>query len=149
MCMSACVCMCVCVCVCECVCVCMRACLCVCVCVCVCVRARARVCACLRMCAYVRVCSLSTDSDAQVCHYKINTRCYKCLTRIAPSYLYNCLQPYTPSRALRSASDTLSLQSPRTRHSTVGSRTFSVFSPSTWNVLPIPSTEILSGLIQA
>ena len=33
----------------------------------------------------------------------------------ASSYLCDCLQLYTPSRALRSASDTLSLQIPRTR----------------------------------
>ncbi len=35
-----------------------------------------------------------------------------------------CLQLYTPSRTLRSAFDSLSLQIPRTRLSTVGSRLF-------------------------
>ena len=70
--------------------------------------------------------------------YKINTLCYKCITGTAPSYLCDCLQLYTPSRTPRSASDTLSLQIPRTRHSTVGSRAFSVFGPSTWNDLPLP-----------
>ena len=64
--------------------------------------------------------------------------CYKCITRTAPSYLCDCLPFYTPSRTLRSASDTLSLQIPRTRLSTVGSRAFSVFGPSTWNDLPLP-----------
>ena len=53
-------------------------------------------------------------------------------------YLCDCLQLYTPSRTLRSASDTLSLQIPRTRLSTVGSRAFSVFGPSTWNDLALP-----------
>ena len=49
-----------------------------------------------------------------------------------------CLQLYTPSRTLRSASDTLSLQIPRTRLSTVGSRAFSVFGRSGWNdLLPL------------
>ena len=47
--------------------------------------------------------------------YKINTLCYKCITDTAPSYLCDCLQLYTPSRTLRTASDTLSLQRPRTR----------------------------------
>ena len=55
----------------------------------------------------------------------------------APSYLCDFLQLYTPSRILRSASDSLSLQIPRTRLSTVGSRTCSVFSSSTWNDLPL------------
>ena len=68
----------------------------------------------------------------------VNTLCYKCVTGPAPSYLCDCLQLYTPSRTLRSASDTLSLQIPRTRLSTVGSRAFSVFGPSTWNDLPLP-----------
>ena len=70
--------------------------------------------------------------------YKINTLCYKCITGTAPSYLWDCLQLNTPFRALCSASDTLSLQIPRTRLSTVGSSTFSVFGPSTWNDLPFP-----------
>ena len=66
---------------------------------------------------------------------KINTLCYKCITGTAQSYLCDCLQLYTPSHTLRSASDTLSLQTARTRLSTVGSRAFSVFGPSTWNDL--------------
>ena len=45
---------------------------------------------------------------------------------------------YTPSCTLCSTSDTPSLQIPRTRLSTVGSCVFSVFSPSTWNDLPLP-----------
>ena len=81
--------------------------------------------------------------------YKINTLCYKCITGTAPSYLCDCLQLYTPSRPLRSASDTLSLQIPRTRLSTVGSRAFSVFGPSTGNDLPLPLRQkTLSGLIE-
>ena len=44
---------------------------------------------------------------------------YVCITRTAPSYLCDSLQFYTPSRTLRSASDTLSLQIPRTGLSTV------------------------------
>ena len=47
--------------------------------------------------------------------YKINTLCYKCSTHTALFYLCDCLQLYTPSRTLCSASDTLSLRIPRTR----------------------------------
>ena len=69
---------------------------------------------------------------------KINFLCYTCITGTAPSYLCDCLQLYTPSRTLRSSFDTLSLQIPRTRLSTVGSRAFFVFCPSAWNDLPLP-----------
>ena len=67
---------------------------------------------------------------------------------VLPSDVCDRLQLYTPSRTLRSASDTLGLQIARTRHSTVGSRDFSVFGPSAWNDLPLRPTEILSGLLQ-
>ena len=72
--------------------------------------------------------------------YKINTLCHKSITGTAASYLSSHFT--TPSctfpERLRSASDTLSLQIPRTRLSTVGSCAFSVFGPSTWNDLPLP-----------
>ena len=76
-------------------------------------------------------------SIQQRIQYKINSLCYNCIMGTAPSYLCDCLQLYTPSRTLRSASDTLGLQIPRTRLSTVGSHAFSVFGPSTWNDLPL------------
>ena len=66
--------------------------------------------------------------------YKINTL----YINVSRPYLCDCFQLYTPSRTLRSASDTLSLQIPRTRLSAVGSRAFSVFCPPTWNDLPLP-----------
>ena len=53
----------------------------------------------------------------------------------------DCLQLYTPSCTLCSASDTLSLQISHTRLSTVGSCTFSVFGPSVWNDLPFPHQQ--------
>ena len=55
-------------------------------------------------------------------------------------YYYDlCLQHYTtPFHILCTASDTLSLQTPQTRFSPVGSFAFSVFGPSTWNGLLIP-----------
>ena len=63
--------------------------------------------------------------------YKINTLCYKCITGTAPSYLLDCLQLDTPSRTL------LSLQIPRARLSTVGSRAF-CFRSMNMNDLPLP-----------
>ena len=69
--------------------------------------------------------------------YEINTLCYKYIMGTAPSYLCDCVQLYTPSAStVRSASNTLSLQIPHTRLSTVGA--FSVFGPSTWSKLPLP-----------
>ena len=62
----------------------------------------------------------------------------KCVMRTAPSYLCNCLQLYTASHTLHSASDTLSLQISHTSLSTVGSHAFSVFGLSTWDDLPLP-----------
>ena len=76
-------------------------------------------------------------SIQQRIQYTINSLCYNCITGTAPSYLCDCLQLYTPSRDLRSASVTFGLQIPRTRLCTAGSRAFSVFGPSTWNDLPL------------
>ena len=60
-----------------------------------------------------------------------------------------CLQLYTPSRTLRSAFDSLSLQIPRTRLSTVGSRLFSVFGHSEWNdLLPLRLKPSLDSVEQ-
>ena len=94
-----------------------------CVCVCVCARAPARVCA----------APSPTKNPVQ------DNLCYKCITRTAAPYLCNCLQFYTPSRTLRPA-DILSLQIPRTLIflSTLGSRAFSVFGPTTRNARPLP-----------
>ena len=70
-----------------------------------------------------------------------------CITGTAPSCLCDCLQLYTPSRTLRSTSDSLSFQIPRTRLSIFGSSAFSVSVSSTWNDLPFLS-DSSSGLIQ-
>ena len=84
--------------------------------------------------------SAPSDSGVQTAHCwkgRLDSLCYECFTRTAPSYLCHCLQHYTLSCTLRSTSDTLSLQIPRTRLSTVGFHAFSVFGPSTWNDLPL------------
>ena len=70
-------------------------------------------------------------------HYKILSLCYKSLNNSAPIYLSNSLHLYTPSRHLRSASDPLRLQTPRTKLSTFGPRSFSAYGPHIWNTLPL------------
>ena len=69
--------------------------------------------------------------------YKLDTICYKCLSNAAPDYLTSLLNIYKPSRTLRSASDPLTLQTPRTKLRTFGPRAFSVSGPLSWNKLPL------------
>jgi len=60
---------------------------------------------------------------------------YKTLHNLAPTYLYDLLQEYTPSRTLRSSSSGL-LTIPTSRLSTMGARAFSCSAPRLWNSLP-------------
>ena len=68
--------------------------------------------------------------------YKIGLIVFKCLNALAPSYLTDLLQPYVPTRSLRSAGKGL-LQVPRSRLSTFGARSFASFAPKLWNDLPV------------
>ena len=64
--------------------------------------------------------------------YKLSTICFKCLSPqsdAAPSYLSLLLNPYKPSRTLRSQ-DTNLLSVPRFSLETFGKRSFSVAGPS-------------------
>ena len=54
----------------------------------------------------------------------------------APQCLSDLLQPYTPARQLRSASDTRTFVTPRVNTKTFGERSFSYAGPSVWNDLP-------------
>ena len=67
--------------------------------------------------------------------FKLLLLAFKCLHGLAPAYLANLLTPYTPSRALRSASSNL-LHVPSTCTKTYGDRAFSVAAPRLWNSLP-------------
>ena len=69
--------------------------------------------------------------------YKLDTICYKCLNNAAPDYLTSLLSSYKPSRTLRSASDPLTLKTPRTKLNSFGPRAFSVSGPLSWNNLPL------------
>ena len=59
-----------------------------------------------------------------------------CHTGSAPSYLSELLHLYSPSRSLRSSSDTRMLKLQRFNRKTHGFHTFSHFGPHTWNNLP-------------
>ena len=53
-----------------------------------------------------------------------------------PAYLTELLHVYTPSRTLRSSSDTHMLKIQQYKRKTHGFRTFSCFGPHIWNSLP-------------
>ena len=68
--------------------------------------------------------------------YKLALLCYKSLNGLSPSYLSDLLTIYTPSRQLRSSSDSHILQISRFHARTLGERSFSFQAPSFWNNLP-------------
>ena len=68
--------------------------------------------------------------------YKISTICFNSISGTAPQYLSDLLQPYTPARQLRSASDTRTFFTPRVNTKTFGERSFSYAGPTVWNNLP-------------
>ena len=68
--------------------------------------------------------------------YKITTIRFNSISGIGPQYLSDLLQPYTPARQLRSASDTRTFVTPRVNTKTFGEKSFSYAGPSVWNNLP-------------
>ncbi len=82
------------------------------------------------------VCILAHWLPVQFCiHYKNLLLTYKALHHLAPSYLCDLLQDYSPSRTLRSTSAGL-LTIPTSCLSTMGARAFSCSAPRLWNSLP-------------
>ena len=67
--------------------------------------------------------------------FKLLLYTYKALHGLAPDYLANLLNFYTPVRSLRS-SKSIILSVPRSRTSTYGDRSFTCASPTLWNKLP-------------
>ena len=61
---------------------------------------------------------------------------FKCLNGLAPIYLSELLEPYAPTRALRSA-DQLLLVVPKAKLKLRGNRAFAVAAPKLWNELPL------------
>ena len=70
--------------------------------------------------------------------YKISSLTYSAVSGTGPEYLSKLVHIYTPSRSLRSSSDTRLLRIPSVRTKTYGQRSFSYQSPTTWNTLPAP-----------
>ena len=72
--------------------------------------------------------------------FKIITITWKALYDQAPSYIKDLIQPYTPSRELRS-SHKHQLAVPR-YHRSHGGRAYSVAAPTLWNALPCTLKEL-------
>jgi hypothetical protein len=70
----------------------------------------------------------------QRAEFKLLVLTFKSLHGMAPSYTQELIQPYTPSRALRSQDSNL-LTVPRNKLQ-FGDRAFSIAAPSLWNCLP-------------
>ncbi|XP_064651630.1 uncharacterized protein LOC135502611 [Lineus longissimus] len=66
--------------------------------------------------------------------FKVLTLVYKAVNGIAPDYLQDLLQLYTPSRSLRSSDKNL-LSVPRSKTTSFGRRAFSFLAPQLWNSL--------------
>ena len=67
--------------------------------------------------------------------YKIALTCFHIISGTAPSYLSELLHLYSPSRFLRSASDTRIFRVPRVCRRTFGERSFQYIGPVIWNSL--------------
>ena len=67
--------------------------------------------------------------------FKILTLTYKTLNTDSPQYLKDLLQPYVPTRNLRSSTKNL-LSTPKFNLKTYGARAFSISAPTLWNQLP-------------
>jgi hypothetical protein len=85
--------------------------------------------------------------EERVC-YKILMQTFKCVNGLAPSYLSNILNLYSPARALRSADSNI-LKQPKAR-TKYGERHFAFAAATLWNGLPmhIRSTETLGYFLE-
>jgi len=68
--------------------------------------------------------------------YKLSTLCFNFFSGSSPAYFSELLTVYTPTRQLRSSSDTRILLVPRTKTKTYGHRTFTYSASTQWNSLP-------------
>ena len=69
--------------------------------------------------------------------HKTTTICFNPLSGKSTQYLSDLIQPYTPTRKLRSASDTRTFVIPRVNTKLFGERSFSYPGPSVWNNQPL------------
>ena len=68
--------------------------------------------------------------------YKNALMCYKCLNGLAPDYLSNLLEVYSPNRPLRSSTDQTLFKTKTKKYKSYGERSFSYVGPQIWNKLP-------------
>ena len=76
--------------------------------------------------------------------FKIATITHKTLQNGQPSYLFDLLHPYNPTRTLRSSNTNL-LEVPKIK-SEIGRRSFSFSAPTIWNLLPLSLRNTKSSL---
>ena len=69
-------------------------------------------------------------------HFKVLLFAFKSLNGLAPPYITELIEPYRPTRALRSADQSL-LVVPTMNLRTKGDRAFSAAAPALWNALPL------------
>ena len=62
--------------------------------------------------------------------------CFSAIYGSGPAYLSELLHVYTPSRTLRSSSDTCMLKIRQYKCKSCGFHAFSCFEPHIWNLLP-------------
>ena len=68
--------------------------------------------------------------------YKISTLCFNTFTNSSLVYIAQLLPVYTPSRHLRSSSDTRTLRIPFVKTKSFSQKAFSFTDPAQWNLLP-------------
>ena len=68
--------------------------------------------------------------------YKIAVIIYKCINNLAPSYLAHIVEPYVPSRNLRSSNLNL-IKQHKSKFKTLGDRALKIHASSVWNSLPL------------
>ena len=68
--------------------------------------------------------------------YKLSTLCFHFFSGSSPTYISELLTVYTPTRQLRSSSDSRTLVIPHTKTKTYGQRTFTYCASTQWNSLP-------------
>ena len=69
--------------------------------------------------------------------YKLSLLCFKIISHQAPIYLSELLHLYTPSRHLRSSTDTRVFRIPSFRTKSCGQHSFSYQALDIWNQLPV------------
>ena len=102
---------------------------------------------CVYVCMYTCVCVYVCMHVVCVCAYMclhvcvhahlVAALCHTSLSGSGPQYLSDLTHVYTPSRSLRSSSDTRILSTPKFKLKSYGQRSFAYHCPTTWNSLPL------------